>query len=62
MRFKGYMRRLPGYHPEFVEFDLYHYKAAGVGYSPAIGMPVLEAHQLLNWWNSLGTRYVYWLP
>lgn len=39
----GTVERLP--------FTREHYASAGLPYSPAIGMPILEAHQLVNHWN-----------
>jgi hypothetical protein len=44
-----------------IPFDATHYSATGVGYSPAIGMPELEAHQLINKWNvsQAKQRFVY---
>ena len=64
MRFKGYWRKVSPNSPEFILFDESHYREAGVGYSPSIGMPVLEAYQLVNKWNmaeASRNRFRYWL-
>lgn len=64
-RFKGFMRLILGHdQPEFIEFDATHYRAAGVPASTFAGMPILEAHELVNKWNSqqiAGQRFIYWL-
>lgn len=66
MRFKGFTRRVLGTFSQqesFVEFTPEHYKLVGVGYSPALGMPVLEAYELINKWNAQQHRQgiVYYL-
>lgn len=64
MRYKYFLRRvLDTGDIQRVPFDPSHYNAVGVGYSPAIGMPQLEAHQLVNRWNVLQSiqRFIYGL-
>jgi lipid A disaccharide synthetase len=62
MRFKGYMRRVLGHgDTEFVPFEPEHYKQVGVMPSPYVGMPVLEAFQLVNLWNQQANKFVFWL-
>lgn len=64
MRFKGFMRRIIGSGEiEAFGFGLEHFKAAGLAPTPAAGMPVLEAYQLVNQWNKQQTnpRFIYCL-
>lgn len=64
MRFKHYMRRFIGSESaDAMPFDQTHYGEAGVGYQPVGGMPVLEAHMLVNKWNRMQSnpRFLYWL-
>jgi hypothetical protein len=62
MKFKGFMRRCIGNGvAEFIGFQSEHFREVGVGYAPIAGMPVLEAHQLINKWNRSTARFVYWL-
>lgn len=64
MRFKGFMRKfLGGGIAEFCGFQSEHFKEAGLMPMPAAGMPVLEAHELVNKWNMGQTdpRFMYWL-
>lgn len=64
MRFKGFMRRfVDGSAPEFCGFGSEHFREAGVGFAPSAGMPLLEAHELVNKWNKsqITPRFVYWL-
>lgn len=61
MRFQTFTRRiLSDGSTEVLEFTPDHYREAGVGYSPAVGMPQLEAYQLVNRWNH-NSRFVYTL-
>lgn len=62
MRPTHFLRRIvPTGDVQRIPFDSTHYKAAGVGYSPAVGMPTLEAYQLVNKWNvqQIEQKYVY---
>lgn len=46
-----------------VPFDKSHYDEAGLPASISGGMPILEAHQLVNKWNhQTDQRIVYALP
>lgn len=46
-----------------IPFDASHYSEAGLLPSISAGMPVLEAHQLVNKWNhQTDQRIVYALP
>jgi len=58
------MRRVIGEPvPEAMEFGPEHYREAGVGFAPGAGMPLVEAHQLINRWNrnQFEHCFVYWL-
>ena len=67
MRFKQFHRRdlrTDGTGDLTLEFDREHYTAAGVGYAPAIGIPMLEAYELINKWNAqqvVRQNFVYYL-
>lgn len=63
MRFTGYMRKVIGEASpaELFPFEAQHFRQAGL--TPQSGMPVLEAHQLINGFNKgqETPRFVYWL-
>lgn len=64
MRFKGFFRKFvgtPG--SEFINFGPEHFKQAGIGFAPSAGMPLLEAYQLVNKFNSgqHTPQFVYFL-
>lgn len=64
-RYRGYMRTPvgSGSPAECRDFLETHYREAGVPPSPLAGMPILEAHELVNKWNrdQVSPRYVFWL-
>lgn len=65
-RYKGYMRTIIGQSgSEACDFRETHYREAGVAPSPLAGMPLLEAHELINKWNRdqaiVHPRYIFWL-
>lgn len=52
MRFTHYLRRILATGTvERVQFDAPQFREAGVPASIMSGMPLLEAHQLVNKWN-----------
>lgn len=59
MRYKTYIRKMAGFAPETYTFAEHHYQEAHVAFTPAAGMPILEAHQLVNKWNKDQNRFVY---
>jgi hypothetical protein len=64
MRFKTFTRRnFNGDRTEFFPFQPEHYRKAGVPYSPFSGMPVLEAHEIVNDLNrnQAEHQFVYYL-
>jgi len=64
MRFKTFTRRnFNGDRTEFFPFQPEHYRKAGIPYSPFGGMPVLEAHEIVNDLNRNQTehQFVYYL-
>lgn len=62
MRHKSFMcRNLATNETTEMHFGREHYTTAGVPFAPVAGMPVLEAHQLVNHWNQTQANFVYWL-
>jgi hypothetical protein len=62
MRYKTYYKLLEfDPKPTVLPFSPEHYKEAGMPYSPEAGMPVLEAHQLVNKWNRKTSAFKFWL-
>ena len=63
-RFTKYFRRiLENGELESLPFTREHYALMGLAPSVLAGMPVLEAYQLMNYWNANQhvQRYVYWV-
>jgi hypothetical protein len=64
MRFKSFARKkINGDRTEVLPFQPEHYRKAGVPYSPFSGMPVLEAHEIVNDLNRSQAehQFVYYL-
>ena len=64
MRFQTFTRKkINGDRTESFPFQPEHYRKAGIPYSPFGGMPVLEAHEIVNDLNRNQTEYqfVYYL-
>lgn len=64
MRFKTFTRKkINGDRTESFPFQPEHYRKAGIPYSPFGGMPVLEAHEIVNYLNRNQTenQFVYYL-
>jgi hypothetical protein len=64
MRFQTFIgRQINGDRTELFRFGPEHYRKAGIPYSPFGGMPVLEAHEIVNDLNRNQTehQFVYYL-
>ena len=64
MRFKTFIgRKLNDDRTELFQFGPEHYRKAGIPYSPFSGMPVLEAHEIVNDLNrnQAEHQFVYYL-
>lgn len=59
MRYSHYYVRSPWSGVHRIKFEAHHYKHMGVPHS--MGMPILEAHMLVNEWNKSNLKYTYWL-
>lgn len=61
MRFKTYSVRLQSGEEYYRTFDPLDYRTMGVPFSPASGMPQLEAYQFVNEMNRGSIGVVYFL-
>lgn len=61
MRFTHYHTISPLTGEHLIEFDASHFRYKGM-MPTSIGMPLLEAYELINEWNrNAQGKYVYWL-
>lgn len=61
MRYRTYQRKmLSSGQVRECEFDSTHFKEAGLP-TMSVGMPQLEALELVNKWNREPKTFVYWL-
>jgi hypothetical protein len=63
-RYRTYFRRiLETGEVNECEFSEDHFREAGVPVTPNFGMPLLEAHELVNKWNrcQITSRFMFWL-
>lgn len=60
MRFQYYCVRTPSGPVHKVLFEAHHYNYKGVPVS-SLGMPLLEAYEMVNEWNRTIPNYQYWL-